>query len=99
MIKQKQPFKWGSIKDVLWEISQNLQENTCAGISFLKLGAVDLQLHLEQDFSTGSFREFCEISKNTVFAEHHRTTASDYSNINSSEGGIGKQNYKLWHKN
>ena len=28
-------------------------------------------------------REFCKILKNTCFAEHHQTTASDYSSINS----------------
>ena len=39
--------------------------------------------------------EFCEISKNTFFAEHHRATAPDYSSINSSEGRIGKPNCKL----
>ena len=39
--------------------------------------------------------EFCKICKNTFFAEQHRTTASDYSNINSSEGSIGKRNCKL----
>ena len=39
--------------------------------------------------------EFCEIYKNTVFAEHHRATASDYSSINSSEGRINKRNGKL----
>ena len=27
--------------------------------------------------------EFCKIRKNTFFAEHHQTTASDYSSINS----------------
>ena len=35
--------------------------------------------------------EFCEICNNTFFAEQHRTTASDYSSINSSEGSIGKR--------
>ena len=53
---------------MLWEISQNSQENICAGISFLVFSC-----------------EFCEICKNTFFAEQHRTTASDYSSINSSE--------------
>ena len=28
------------------------------------------------------------------FAEHHLKTASDYSNVNSIEGGIGKQSCK-----
>ena len=38
--------------------------------------------------------EFCEIYKNTFFAGQHRTTASVYSNINSSEGSIVKQNFE-----
>ena len=46
---------------------------------------------LEQVFSC----EICEICWNTFFAEHHRTTASDCSNININEGRIGKQNRKL----
>ena len=33
--------------------------------------------------------EVCEICKNTIFAEHHWTTAFDYSSIKSSEGRIG----------
>ena len=47
------------------------------------------------------FCEFCKIRNNTFFAEHHHTTASDYSSINSfsNEGRIGKQNCKLWCKN
>ena len=45
--------------------------------------------------------EFCKIRKNIFFAEHHQTTASDYSSINSisNEGRIGKRNCKLWYKN
>ena len=36
--------------------------------------------------------EFCEICQNTLFAEQHRTTVSDYSGNNSSEGSIAKGN-------
>ena len=36
--------------------------------------------------------QFCGICKNTFSAEQHRTTASDYSSINSNEGAIGKRN-------
>ena len=43
--------------------------------------------------------EFCKICKNTFFPEHDRTTASDFSSINSSEGRIVKRNCKLWYKN
>ena len=35
-----------------------------------------------------------EICRNPSFAEHHRTTASGYSSINSSEGRLGKLNHK-----
>ena len=61
----------GSLKKMLREISQNSQENTCAGIAFLVFSC-----------------EFCEICKNIFFVEQHWTTASDYSSIKSSEGGV-----------
>ena len=35
--------------------------------------------------------EFCEICKSTFFAEQHRTTASDFSSISSSEGSTGNE--------
>ena len=68
---------------VLWETSQNSQENICAEISFLdkvKL-SVDLQLHKKRDSTTGVFCQFYKTRK-IFFAEHHQTTASDYSSIN-----------------
>ena len=53
------------------EISQNSLENACAKVSFL----IKLQKKtVAQEFSC----EFCEISKNTFFIEHLRTTASAY---------------------
>ena len=39
--------------------------------------------------------EFCKIYKNTFFTEQHRTTATDYSSINGSEGSTGKRNWEL----
>ena len=46
----------GSIKKVLWEISQNSQKNICARISFLiKLNSVDLQAHWKRFFRVGVF--------------------------------------------
>ena len=36
--------------------------------------------------------EFGIIFKKTFFVEQHRTTALDYSSINSNEGSIGKRN-------
>ena len=58
-------------------MSQNLQENTCARVSFLtKLQASGLQLYLKRDSAHVLSCEFCEISKNTFFTEHIWTTAS-----------------------
>ena len=56
---------------VFLEISQNLQENTCARVSFLiKL------LFKKETLALVLSCEFYEISKNTFFAEHIRVTAS-----------------------
>ena len=41
---------------------------------------------------------FAKICKNSLFAEHHQTTASYYSNINSSKGRIGEWICKLRYK-
>ena len=55
-----------SVKKVLLEISQNSQENTCVGVSFLiKLQGSGLQLYKKGDSGTGAFLEFCDISQNT----------------------------------
>ena len=75
----------GFLKKVLWEISQSSQE----------LSVPHLCRHLFLFFSC----EFCEICKNTCFAEQHRTIASDYSSINSSEEGTAKRNCEFWDKN
>ena len=57
------------------EISQNSQENTCVRDSFLTL---------PQMFSF----EFCEICKNTFFAEHLRMTAYVQYILDLAEKGI-----------
>ena len=61
------------------EISQKSQENVCARASILiKLGCSFIKIEtLAQVF----FHEFCEISKNTFFAEHVWATASKYKEI------------------
>ena len=70
--------------------------NICAGSSFLiKLNSVDLQFIKKETLAQVFSCEFCKIYKNNLFAEHHRTTASNYRSIISSEGRIGKQNCKL----
>ena len=57
-----------SVEKVFLKISQILQENTCARVSFL----ITLQAS-----GTVFFCEFCEIYKNTFYTEQLRTTASD----------------------
>ena len=58
------------------EISQNLQEKTCARASLLiKLQAWGLQLYERQTLAQLFSCEFCEISKNTFFTEHVWATA------------------------
>ena len=86
----------GSFRKILWEISQNSQKNICASISFLiKWDSVDLHFKEIESLEQVFFCEICEIYWNAFFAEHHRTTASDCSSINNSEGRISKQNLKL----
>ena len=70
------------------EISQNLQENTCARVSFLiKLQALFFNKvvglrpkacnFIKKEILAHVFScEFCEISKNTFFTEHLWTAAS-----------------------
>ena len=71
--KQKQPQNVFCKKSVLRYFA-NLQENTCAKVSFLiKLQALGFikKKTLAEVFSC----ECCEISKNTFFTEHFRDTA------------------------
>ena len=60
-------------KKVFLKFSQNSQENTCARVSFLiKFNKVVKKETLAQVFSC----EFCEIFKNSFFAEDLQATAS-----------------------
>ena len=64
-------------KKVFLKILQNSQENTCARVSFLiKLHTPGLQLYWKETLVQVFCCEFCEISRNTLFAEHLWTTAS-----------------------
>ena len=60
------------------EISQNLQENTCAGLRPATL--------LKRDSNAGVSRDLCEIFKNTFYKEHFQETASQtyFENVWSS---------------
>ena len=58
-----------SIKNVFLEIWQNSQENTVAIVSFLiKMDASFIE---KESLTQVFFCEFCEISKNIFFTEHH----------------------------
>ena len=58
-------------KKVLLEISQNLQENICASVSFsIKLLASACNFIKKETLAHVFSCEFCEISKNTFLTEH-----------------------------
>ena len=69
-------------RGVLWkkmflEISENSQENTCARASlFIKLQAEACNFITKETLAQVFSCDFSEISKNTFFTEHIRTTAS-----------------------
>ena len=65
MLLAEAAFLRCSLKQAFLEISQNSQENTCAGFLFLK-----------RDLAQVFFYKLCEISKKTFHAEHLRATAS-----------------------
>ena len=78
-------FLWSShlrssVRKSILKISQNSQENTCIGVSFLiNLHASGLQLYQKKETPTQVFScEFSKIFKNTFFSEHLRKTASEF---------------------
>ena len=71
-VKQKQ-----SLKKVLLQILQNLQENTCAIVSFLwKLQAGTYNFIKKETLAQVFSCEFYKISKNNSFTEHLWAIAS-----------------------
>ena len=68
------------MKKVFLEISQNLQENTCARVSFLiKLQAGACKFIKKETLAQVSSCEFFKISKNTFFYRRPLVAASDQS--------------------
>ena len=77
---------------MLREFSQKSQENACAESVFDKVkGCRSATLRLQRRYFLVNFAKFV---RTHFFGEHHRTTASDYSSMNSSEEGINKQSFK-----
>ena len=87
-----------SRSEMFLKIWQNLQENTCARVSFLiKLRASGLRSAtlLKRDSSRVSFCKLCEIFKNTFFTEHLRTITSGIGNLYLNE--ITLKKYCFFH--
>ena len=84
---QKQPSEGFYKKGVVRNFAKFTRKHLCRSLFFDKVRRYRSATSLEERLQAFSC-EFCEIYKNTFFAEHHRTTASDYSSINSSDGGI-----------
>ena len=63
---------WGcSVEKVFLEISQNLQENTCARVYLLiKLQALAWNFIKKETLTQVISCEFCKVSKSTFFTEH-----------------------------
>ena len=73
-------------KKVLLEISQNLQENTRARVSFLIKLQEACNFIKKETLARVFSCEFCKISKNTFLTEHLWTTASHGNNeMNASK--------------
>ena len=68
---------------VFLKISQNSQETTCVGFSFV------IKISRKRDFCTGVSCEFCEIFTNTIYTEHTSATAS----ANATDSFIYKNNF------
>ena len=64
------------VKKVFFKVFQNSQENTCDGISLIKLQACNV---LNKNFLTHGFScKFCKIFNSTSFEEHLWTATSAF---------------------
>ena len=95
---RKQPSKGFFKNSVMRNFSEFTRKYLCRNLFFIKLLTLQICCFIENKSLAQVFPcEFCKICKNTLFAEHHRTTASYYSSINS-KGELTKRNCKLWYR-
>ena len=83
---QKQPSEGFFIKGVKRNFSKFTRKHLFQNLFFdkVKLCKSIKNVVKNETFAQVYSSEFCEICENIFFEEHHRTTASDYSSINSS---------------
>ena len=83
------------------KLSQNLQEKTCARVSFfIKLKASAINFIKEETLAEVFFCKFSQMLKNTIFTEHLRATASNirYLKYPKVYLGLSKGVFRtLWH--
>ena len=92
---QKQPPEGFFKKGVMRIFPKFTRKHLCWNLFFDEVKLCRSATSLKARLSRRCFLvNFCKICKNTYFAEHHWATVSDYSSIKSSEGRIGKRNYK-----
>ena len=72
------------LKKVFLKVYQDSQKNMCQNLFFDKMYS-----------GTGVSCEFCKIFKNTIFAEHPRATASDYTFVEKKRQHF---KWKFWEK-
>ena len=89
---QKQLSKVFFKKGIKRNFVEFIRKHVSKSLFLIKLSSVDLQLKNETPAQV-FLCKFCKIRKNSFFAEHHQTIASDYSSISSTsnEGRIAIQ--------
>ena len=74
-----------SVKKVFLEISQNLQEKTCARVSFLIKLPKSCNFNKKETLPRVFSSEFCEISKITFSYRTPPVSASVYKSVDSDQ--------------
>ena len=58
-------------------LAKFIGKHLCQSLFFIKVASLRAATLLKRDLGKSVFGEFCEVFKNTFFAEHHRVAASD----------------------
>ena len=90
---QKQPSKGFFKESVMRNFAEFTRKHLSRNLFFDKVKFCRCSTSLKVSFLAQVFScEFCEICKNTFFAEHDRETLSDYSSINVVKGELANEN-------
>ena len=84
-------------KDVLRNFPKSRKEHLHQILFLIEPDSVDLQLHLNGDFSTVIFVSFAKFVGHLFLQNNKKMTASDYGSMNSSKEQLGNEtvNYDI----